>query len=116
MVMRVMLIGLLVLGAVAMLETDVSAHPFPCGGWSCCFSLKQLQEMVERHKGENRQVWIIGETDDERQSRRRAEVRNKLIEYGVEPANIGELIYKDPALQKYMREDQMVIVSQEPKY
>ena len=38
MVMRVMLIGLLVIGAVAMLETDVSAHLRPCGGCSCCFS------------------------------------------------------------------------------
>ena len=41
MVMRVMLIGLLVIGAMAMLETDVSAHPRTCGGNSCCFSMKE---------------------------------------------------------------------------
>ena len=39
MVMRVMLIGLLVIGAVAMLETDVSAHP----PWlvPACFSVEE---------------------------------------------------------------------------
>jgi hypothetical protein len=116
MVMRVMLIGLLVIGAVAMLETDVSAHPNPCGGWSCCNFLKALKEVAERHKDDNWQVWIIGETDDEQQSRRRAEVRQMLIQYGLRPDNIGELIYKDPALREYMREDQMAIVTQQPKY
>jgi hypothetical protein len=115
MVMRVMLIGLLVIGAVAMLETDVRAHPFPCAGWSCCFGFNALKEFVEYHKDDNWQVWIIGETDDEQQSRRRDEARQMLIQYGLRPENIGELIYKDPALQKYMREGQMAIVAQ-PKY
>jgi hypothetical protein len=115
--MRVMLIGLLIIGAVAMLEPDVSAHPFPIGEWSCAFGPGALKgkekEFVENHK--NVWVWIIGETDDEQQSRRREEVRRSLIQSGLPPEDIGELIYKDPALRPFMREGGMAIVTQ-PKY
>jgi hypothetical protein len=112
MVMRVMLIGFLVFGSVAMLETDVRAHPRPCAGWPCCFFLKELKQAAEQVKKDNRQVWIIGETDDEQQSLRRDKVRQELIQYGLPRENIGELIYKDPALREYMREGQMAIVTQ----
>ena len=119
MVMRVMLIGLLVIGAVAMLETDVSADCVPCLNWPCCYSFMQLKEVVEDvKKDENLQVWIIGETDDDLQLRRRADVRERLIQLGLRPENIGELLYEDHALlrhmreKRYMREGQMVIVTQ----
>jgi hypothetical protein len=117
--MKVMLIGLLIIGAVAMLEADVSAHPFPIGNYSCAFghgALKekeQREEFIENHK--NMRVWIIGETDDEQLARRREEVRRSLIESGLPPEDIGELIYKDPALLPFMREGGMAIVTQ-PKY
>jgi hypothetical protein len=110
--MRVMLIGLLVIGSVAMLETDVSASR-PCDGWPWCYCLNELKELVENvKKDEKIRVWIIGETDDDRQSRRRADVRQTLIQYGLRSEIIGELIYKDPELrEECMRKDQMVIVT-----
>jgi hypothetical protein len=94
MVMRVMLIGLLVIGAVTMLETDVSAHPRICGGDSCCFSAMQWKQACEQVKPdkENWQVWLIGKTMAARDKARR-----ELIECGVDPEMIGELIYKDRA-------------------
>lgn len=111
--MRVMLIGLLVIGAVTMLETDVSAR-CPCFNWLCCYSLKETNELFEDvKKDENIQVWLIGDT-----ASRRDEVREMLIQHGLRPENIGELIYEDRALLgymregKYMREGQMVIVTQ----
>ena len=113
MVMRVMLIGLLVIGVVAMLETDVSACRM-CGNPPCCYlqagddkELKELLEEVEKH--EDSQVWIIGDTDDDRLSRKRADVRDMLIRHGLQPEIIGELIYKDPALLRSMRKEQVVM-------
>ena len=114
MVMRIMLIGLLVIGAIAMLETDVSADCVPCLNWPCCYSFMQLKEVVEDvKKDENIQVWLIGDA-----AQRRAEVREMLIQHGLRPENIGELLYEDHALlrhmreKRYMREGQMVIVTQ----
>jgi hypothetical protein len=114
MVMRVMLIGLLVTGAVAMLETDVSADCVPCLGFPCCFSFMKLNEVGEDvTKDENIQVWLIGNT-----AHRRAEVREMLIKRGLRPENIGELNIEDRELlrsmreRRSMREGQMVIVTQ----
>jgi hypothetical protein len=131
MVMRVMLIGLLVIGAVAMLETDVSAF-CDCFNWICCKALtvrsdrvnlvgrelkelaeKELKELVEdAKKDDNIQVWLIGGT-----AHKRVEVREMLIQLGLRPENIGELLYVDHDLlrfmreERYMREGQMIIVS-----
>jgi len=120
MVMRVMLIGFLVIGAVAMLETDVSAHPRTCGGDSCCFSMKEWTKACEQVKPdkENWQVWLIGKTGDEHGARIRDQARQELIRCGLEPEMIGELIYNDrahPVIEELMKEGPMVIVTK-PKY
>jgi hypothetical protein len=136
MVMRVMLIGLLVIGAVAMLETDVSAF-CDCFQWGCCKALtvrsgrvnlvgKDLKERAEKElkdllgivkKDDNIQVWLMGGT-----AHKRAEVREMLIQLGLRPENIGELLYEDRDLlrymreERYMREGQMIIVTEQPEY
>jgi hypothetical protein len=91
-----MLIGLLVIGAVTMLETDVSAHPRDCAGRACCFSAKEWQKACEQVKQDKEigQVWLIGKTMAARDKARKA-----LIECGVDPEMIGELIYKDRAYE-----------------
>jgi hypothetical protein len=96
MVMRVMLIGLLVIGAVTMLEPDVSAHPRPCGGDTCCFSAKEWEEACKQVKQDKEigQVWLIGKT-----MAARDKARKELIECGVDPEMIGELVYKDRAYE-----------------
>jgi hypothetical protein len=100
MVMRVMLIGFLVIGAVAMLETDVSAHPRTCGGDSCCYSLEEWPKVCEQVKPdkENWQVWILEKAGDERGARLRDQARQVLKECGLEEM-IAELIYKDRAYE-----------------
>jgi ATP-dependent protease Clp ATPase subunit len=108
-----MLIGFLVIGAVAILETTISAHPRKCLGNSCCFFARELKEVAEQVTRENQQVWIIGKSDDDASASSRAKVREELIvKYGVDPEVIGELIFTDRALQQYMRERQMAIVTQ----
>jgi hypothetical protein len=114
MVMRVMLIGLLVIGAVATLETDISAHPRPCGGFPCCFSAKEWKQACEQVKSAkgNLEVWLIGKTGDEREARIRDQARQELIQCGLEPEMIGELIYNDRAnrvIEQLMKEGPMVI-------
>jgi hypothetical protein len=92
MFMRVMLIGLLVLGAVAMLETDASAQRL-CGNWGCTFSFRRGLTEVKDSEAETDlvimsrppvDVQIIGR--DSGIGRRRAqEVENKLIRLGLQP-------------------------------
>jgi hypothetical protein len=98
MVMKAMLIGLLVIGAVAMLETDVSAFCEYCGGgWCCCWlptDLNKLLEQVKKH--ESRQVWIIGHADKDPISPKTLKARDMLIEHGLQREIIGELILEGP--------------------
>jgi hypothetical protein len=122
MVMRVMLIGFLVIGAVAILETDVSAHPRRCGGDSCCFSMREWPKACEQVKPdkENWQVWILEKAGDERGARLRDQARQGLKDCGLEEM-IVELIYKDRAyealmlepeeIEKLMKEGPVVIVT-----
>jgi hypothetical protein len=109
MVMRVMLIGFLVIGAVAMLETDVSAHPRTCGGDSCCYSLEEWPKVCEQVKPdkENWQVWILEKAGDERGARLRDQARQVLKECGLEEM-IAELIYKDRAYEALMLEPERI--------
>jgi hypothetical protein len=109
MVMRVMLVGLLVIGAVAMLETDVSAHPRTCGGNSCCFTMAEWPKACEQVKPdkENWQVWILEKAGDERGARLRDQARQGLKDCGLEEM-IVELIYKDRAYEALMLEPEEI--------
>ena len=110
MVMRVMLIGLLVTGAVAMLETDVSAYCRPCGNWCCCRLPNDLKMLLaELKKHESKQLLIVGNTADA-MSPETLKMREELIEYGVPREIIGELILEGHTPLARTREGRLVMV------
>jgi hypothetical protein len=108
MVMRVMLIGLLIIGSVAMLETDVSAGCVPCVNFPCCYRFRQLKEAVEdAKKDESIQIKLIGSTASEREK-----VRGRMIQEGIRPERIGEVFIEDSALSRSMREGRIAFETQ----
>jgi hypothetical protein len=110
MVMRVMLIGLLVIGTVSMLETHVNAaEEFQRCCWcrmSCVqFLLTEKSEKVvaevvaEAKKHEGSEVWLIGFTDPvgpskeyDRVEHEMDDVREMLIQHDLQPDIIRSLI------------------------
>jgi hypothetical protein len=119
MVLKAMLIGLLVIGAVAMLETDANAFRH-CWPWACIeYSPEELDKVVaevKKHAGS--EVWSIGyiervgsTTDYDRLSRKMAELREKLIQHGLEPGIIRELILAGYAPPMPAQRDQEIIVA-----
>jgi hypothetical protein len=107
MFMRVMLIGLLVIGTVSMLETDVYARCcFGCSKLCLHFLLTEKSETVvaevvaEVKKNEGSEVWLIGFTDQvgnseeyDRVEREMEDVRQQmLIQHGLQPDIIRSLI------------------------
>src|SRR5262245_23592609 len=90
MVMRAMLIGVLVIGAVAILETDANAW-YHCFFWPCIeLTPRELDKVVsEVAKYERSEVWLIGFTNRgprskskefDRVSRKMEDVRETLIQ------------------------------------
>jgi hypothetical protein len=119
MVMKAMLIGLLVIGAVAMLETGANAHRH-CDGWRCMeFTPKELEKVVaEVKKHESSEVWMIGFTDRvgsskefDRVERKLADVREMLIQRGLQPDIIRWLILEGYAPVASRLRGQKVIVA-----
>jgi hypothetical protein len=114
MVMKAMLIGLLVIGAVAMLETDVSAACVPCFGNKCCCwlptDLNMLLEEVKKHG--SKQLLLIGHTQDDPSISQTLKWRDELIQRGLQPETIGELILEGRTPRMPTRKGQMVIVDQ----
>jgi hypothetical protein len=114
MVMKAMLIGLLVIGAVAMLETDASAF-YHCDGWACIeLPLKELEKVVaEVKKHEGSEVWLIGFTrqvgkskEFDRLSGRMEDVRQMLIQHGLQSDIFRWLIFEGYAPVASRRREQ----------
>jgi hypothetical protein len=116
MVMRVMLIGLLVIGAVAMMETDVSAACRRCGpggNYCCCSITKERDKLLEEvKKHESKRLLIIGHIGDDSKT---LKAREMLIQDGLPPEIIGELILEGPTPRMSMREGQTVMVERTGK-
>ena len=99
MVMKAMLIGLLVIGAVAMLETDANAF-YHCRPWPCLeFARAELEKVVsEVKKHEGSEVWLIGFTDQKspeeyRSMESKIEVVQLLLkQHGLQPDIIRSLV------------------------
>jgi hypothetical protein len=102
MVMRAMLIGVLVIGAVAILETDANAW-YHCFLWPCIeLTPRELDKVVsEVKKYERSEVWLIGFTNRgprskskefDRVSRKMEDVRETLIQRGLQPGIFRGLI------------------------
>jgi hypothetical protein len=116
MVMKAMLIGLLVIGAVAMLETDAYArhcYPYACKH----FTLNELEKVVaEVKKREGSEVWIIGFTDQvgnsfDRVSHQIADVLETLIERGLQRDIFRSLILEGYAPLDPKRRGIQIIVA-----
>jgi hypothetical protein len=119
MVMKAILIGLLVIGAVVMMETDVSAACRRCGPGAnyCCCSISSPEErekLLEEVKKHGKQVLIIGHADDS-MSPKRLKEREMLIKDGLPPEIIGELILEGPTPRMSMRKGQEVMVERTGK-
>lgn len=119
MVMKAMLIGLLVIGAVAMLETDANAFRH-CDGWGCLeFTSKELEKVVaEVKKHEGSEVWLIGFTRQVRSSkefhqveREMGDVRQMLIQRELQPEIFRWLILEGYAPQDLKQRGIKVIVA-----
>jgi hypothetical protein len=119
MVMKAMLIGLLVIGAVAMLETDAYARH--CGNWLCIeFTPEELEKVlaeVKKHQGS--EVRLIGFTDRvgnsfDRVSHQMEYVRETLIQHGLQPDIFRWLILEDYAPLDPERRGIKVIVAWPP--
>jgi hypothetical protein len=115
MVMKAMLIGLLVIGAVAMLETDANARH--CDGYACrYFTLPEDLEKVvaEVKKYEGSEVWFVGYTDWAASSKdygRPADVQEILIQRGLRPDIFRELILEGRPPLTLARKGQRVLVA-----
>ena len=119
MVMKAMLIGLLVIGAVAMLETDANARH--CDGYACIEytlpeGLEKVIAEVKKHVGS--EVWIIVPTDRvgssrdyDRSLRTGADVQEMLMQHGLQPDSFRELILEDRAPLMPARKGQRVLVA-----
>jgi hypothetical protein len=118
MVMKAMLIGLLVIASVAMLETDASAYHCP-PGVACpwfCFP-KDLEKVVADYKKyEAREVLIIGYFDrpmnskeHDSMSHKMDAMRERLIQRGVQPDSIRELMLEGYAPKACERRGQGVV-------
>jgi hypothetical protein len=111
MVMKAMLIGLLVIGTVAMMETDVSAACYRCYGNKCCCSIsspKEREKLIEEAKKYGKPLFIMGHADDDPMSRKG--LRDTLIQDGLPPEMIGELILEGPTPRMSMRKGQEVMM------
>ena len=102
MVTKTMLIGLLVIGAVAMLETDAYARH--CGNWLCMeFTLEESEKVLAEVKKHARsEVWLFGFPDRvgnsfDRVSHQMEYVRETLIQRGLQPDIFRGLILEDYA-------------------
>jgi hypothetical protein len=135
MVMKAMLIGLLVIGAVAMLETDANAW-YHCDNYPCQeFAIfnkklenvvadKELENVVaEVKKYEGSEVWLIGFTrqphvpgkvgkskEFDRVEHQMEDVRQMLIQRGLQPGIIRWLILEGYAPRDPKRRGMKVIV------
>ena len=120
MVMKVMLIGLLVIGAVATLETDANAQR-PCANWACMeVTPKEVEKVVaEVKKLEVSEILlIIGFTNRvgsskefDRVERKLADMREMLIQRGVQADIIRPLILEGYAPVASKRRGEKVIVA-----
>jgi hypothetical protein len=115
---KVMLIGLLVIGTIAMLETDVMAGRW-CDGYRCLvYTAKELEKVLaEVKKNELSEVWLIGFTDRvgsskefDRVERKMEEVRQTLIQRGLQPDIFSGLILEGYAPRDPKRKGIKVIV------
>ena len=126
MVMKAMLIGLLVIGAVAILETDANAcyhcRPYPC---PCIdFTTKNLEKVVaEVKKHDGSEVFLIGFTrqpnlrgkvgkskEFDRVEREMEDARQMLIQRGLQPNIFRSLILEGYAPQDPKRRGIKIIV------
>jgi hypothetical protein len=131
MVMKAMLIGLLVIGAVAMLETDANARRH-CDGYGCqeftpqenvfyhkAVADKELEKVVaEVKKYEGSEVWLIGFTrqvgkskEFDRVEHKMEDLRQMLIQRGLQPGIFRWLILEGYAPQDPKRRGIKVIVA-----
>jgi hypothetical protein len=125
MAMKAMLIGLLVIGAVAMLETDADAW-FHCDNWLCIeFTPQELEKVVaEVKKHASSEVWLIGFTrqphltgkvgkpkEFDRVERKMEDVRQMLIQRGLQPGIFRWLILEGYAPPDPKRRGIKVIVA-----
>jgi hypothetical protein len=101
MVMKAMLIGLLVIGAVAILETDAYHCPPGVGcRWLCSPKDKDLEKVAADYKKyEAGAVLIIqyfdrpmNSKEHDRMSHEMDDMRERLIQHGVQPDSIRELM------------------------
>ena len=116
---KIMLIGLLIIGTIAMLETDVSAQP--CLGWLGCrrFAAKESEKAVAEVKQHERsEVLLIGFTgrvgsskELDRVEREMEGVREMLIQRGLQSDIIRSLILEGYAPQDPKRRGIQVIVA-----
>jgi hypothetical protein len=125
MFMRVVLIGLLAIGTISMLETHVYAQ-------RCCWCVKSCMQFILRDKSEEviakvvaevkkhegSEVTLIGFTNRvgsdkefDRVDRKLADVREMLIQRGVEPDIIRPLILEGYAPVDSRRRGQLAIVT-----
>jgi hypothetical protein len=134
MVMKAMLIGLLVIGAVAMLETDANAW-FHCARYGCLeISIRELEKTVPDKELENvvaavkkyegSEVWLIGFTrqphlpgkggkskEFDRVEHQMEDVRQTLIQRGLPSGIFRSLILEGYAPQDPKRRGIKVIVA-----
>ena len=132
--MKAMLIGLLVIGAVAMLETDAYARhcwPWPCTHFEPIVLEKVLDEakknkrsevlekvLDEAKKNERSEVWLIGFTDRVgsskafgRVQRQMEDIRQILIQRGLSPDIFRLLILEGYAPRAPKRKGVEVMVT-----
>jgi hypothetical protein len=120
--MKAMLISLLVIAAVAMLETDASAYHCPRGvacPWLC--APKDLEKMVADYKKyeakeEKEEVLIVWFFDRPMNSKKHDSMshkmdamRERLIQRGVPPDSIRELMLEGRAPKACKRGDEIVV-------
>ena len=119
MVMKAMLISLLVIGAVAMLETDANARRH-CDDWLCItFTPQELEKVIaEVMKHERSEVWLTGFTRKVGDSKefdsvehKMEDVRQTLIQRGLPPDIFRWLILEGYAPQDPKRRGIKVTVA-----
>ena len=134
MVMKAMLIGLLVIGAVSMLETEANAY-YHCLRIPCReFTIRELEKVVadkelenvvaEAKKYEGSEVWLIGFTrqphlmgkvgkskEFDRLEHQMEDVRQMLIQRGLQPGIFRGLILEGYAPRDPKRRGIKVIVA-----
>jgi hypothetical protein len=120
MVMKAMLIGLLVIAAVAMLETDASAYHCPPGVACPWFCLpKDLEKVVadyKKYEARRAVFYIVGYFDrpmnpkeHDSMSHKMDAMRDGLIQRGVPPDSIHELMLEGCAPKACKGREQIVV-------